>query len=410
MTNIRLNSIRYREHPGTPSEWTIEGLTFGPINLLVGKNATGKSRALNIVGGLAKLLLSDRVAVDEAGYDVRFSVDRTEVRYVLRLEKRRVREEKVYVGNELKLDRTDNNLRLFYTRLNDWVDHEPSPDEISASARKDKKQHPFLIWLHDWAQSVRHYNFGTALGKDSIAIAVKTEGELPELDDRDQNRVVDIFSRGRAKLGPSFVDAVVADMRELDYPLSGIDLAAPKNITLQVPIHGQLQAIKVREDGVGGEYNQYEMSQGMFRALSVLVQVNYSQMANRANCILIDDIGEGLDFTRSAKLIEMLRAKAKRSEFQLIMATNDQFVMNSVPLDEWSVLQRHGSRVAVRNIHNSKNAFEDFRFVGMSNFAFFEMDFVDADLHEIRQLAMERSAADEKHGDFRGGPDGVGVR
>jgi len=117
------------------------------------------------------------------------------------------------------------------------------------------------------------------------------------------------------------------------------------------------------------------MSQGMFRALSIIIQVNYSQMAHRANCILIDDIGDGLDFERSTRLIDILRTKARQSSFQLIMTTNDQFVMNHVPLDEWSVLERDGCHVHVRNHENARQAFEHFRFVGMSNFAFFEMDF-----------------------------------
>ena len=59
------------------------------------------------------------------------------------------------------------------------------------------------------------------------------------------------------------------------------------------------------------------------------------------------------------------------------MSTNDQFVMNHVPLEEWSVLERAGCHIHVRNHENSKAAFEYFRFVGMSNFSFFEMDFVN---------------------------------
>jgi hypothetical protein len=77
------------------------------------------------------------------------------------------------------------------------------------------------------------------------------------------------------------------------------------------------------------------------------------------------------------------------------MATNDQFVMNRVPLDEWSVLQRKGSKVSVRNIHNSKKVFEDFKFVGLSNFAFFEMDFANAESEASRQLSLEGINRDE---------------
>src|SRR5205823_8580893 len=123
----------------------------------------------------------------------------------------------------------------------------------------------------------------------------------------------------------------------------------------------------VKESGIEGLIYQAALSQGMFRALSVLIQVNYCQLSKRAHCVIIDDIGEGLDYDRSSLLIELLRKKAKDANFQLIMSTNDKFVMNHVPLDEWSVLQRAGGRVSVRNIHNSKAAFEDFKFVGMSN-------------------------------------------
>jgi hypothetical protein len=120
----------------------------------------------------------------------------------------------------------------------------------------------------------------------------------------------------------------------------------------------------------------------MFRALSIITQINYSQLAHRATCIVIDDIGEGLDFDRSCRLIELLRAKAQASSVQLIMATNDRFVMNKVPLEEWSVIQRQGAKVTVRNSQNSKAAFEDFKFTGLSNFDFFATDFINEPLSE----------------------------
>ena len=150
-------------------------------------------------------------------------------------------------------------------------------------------------------------------------------------------------------------------------------------------IDSQLRAIGVVENGVRGMIFQNVISQGMFRALSILVQVNYAQLSNRANCILIDDIGEGLDFDRSTSLIKLLREKSTSSQFQLIMATNDQFVMNHVPLAEWSVLCRDGHKVTVKNIHNSKEKFEEFKFIGMSNFSFFEMNFLGEDNGEIGQ-------------------------
>src|SRR5712691_4028014 len=50
---MRLKSLEYSEKVGEPEEWILTGLTLGDINLLVGKNASGKSRILNVIYHLA---------------------------------------------------------------------------------------------------------------------------------------------------------------------------------------------------------------------------------------------------------------------------------------------------------------------------------------------------------------------
>lgn len=392
MSNVDLKRLSYKETQ--PQSWSVEGLEFGQVNLLVGKNATGKTRVLNLIAGLARQLQSDKLAVTNSDYDAVFDVDGEELRYKWRAVAHKVLEEGVWFQGEKKLDRDANGLKLRYEGENTYITHEPSDDEISASARKDKRQHPFLLPLHEWGQSVRHYLFGSQLGKDHVALIMNA---VPDLDDRDQNRVVGIFRKGKKEFGDSYVASLLSDMNELGYPLTEIDATQPSHmiagvslpIAPDIQMQGQVNLIGVREHGVDDMYFQDTMSQGMFRALSVLIQVTYSQMAQRAHCILIDDIGEGLDFVRSSRLIDMLRRKAKKSEFQLIMSTNDQFVMNHVPLEEWSVLQRHGNHISVKNFNNSKKVFEDFRFVGLSNFSFFELDFAGESESDDRQLVLE---------------------
>ena len=50
--------------------------------------------------------------------------------------------------------------------------------------------------------------------------------------------------------------------------------------------------------------------------------------------------------------------------------------MNSVPLEEWSIIQRKENHVLVKNYSNSKEIFEEFKFTGLSNFSFFELDVI----------------------------------
>jgi energy-coupling factor transporter ATP-binding protein EcfA2 len=70
---MRLKTIRYSEHAGTRQEWELEDLTLGSLNLLVGKNSSGKTRTLNIINGLAKMLCGEVKSVLISGnYDVTF--------------------------------------------------------------------------------------------------------------------------------------------------------------------------------------------------------------------------------------------------------------------------------------------------------------------------------------------------
>jgi AAA domain, putative AbiEii toxin, Type IV TA system len=396
MADIRLESLRYSEWLGQPLEWTFDGLVLGQLNLLVGKNATGKSRALNVIGCLARVLSNEQKALSSGTFDATFRVGGESLRYILAFDGEKVVKEQVFVGDEAapKLDRTETVLSIYLEKKDEFIEYEPPATEISAVSRKDVKQHSFLLPLHDWAVAVRHYHFGSQLGKDKILMAVRKRGKPSDFnEDRDEERVVAVFRKGQKEFGAAFTDAIIADMNELGYSVTEVDTLRPDGVSFQteppIPLDADLLVLGVVEDGIGGMYSQISMSQGMFRALSIIAQINYSQLSGRATCILVDDIGEGLDFDRSALLIELLRRKAKASEFQLTMSTNDQFVMNHVPLEEWSILQRAGNRVTVRNIHNSKSVFENFKFVGMSNFAFFEMDFANAESEASRQLTLE---------------------
>jgi predicted ATPase len=375
MPAVRLQSVQYFERRTRPKEWTLDGLRLGPINLIVGRNATGKTRTLNLLWNLAQMFVPERkYRTANAGYDLLFDHDGAPVRYLVNIEDGRVTHEELNSAGEVQLLRgAGGEGEIFAREERRKIRFRPPENELAAVARRDSLQHPFLEPLHEWAHGVRYYTFGTQLGKQQVALPLQTG---PDADDRDAEQVVGIFQKGLRDFGEAFVTAIVQDMKQMGYALEGIGVFAPDNIlVLRGGVPSAVLALGAWERGVNGVVAQAEMSQGMFRALSILIQVNYSQMARRAHCILIDDIGEGLDYERSTRLIEILRHKAQAGLFQLVMTTNDQFVMNRVPLEEWSVLQRQGNHVRVRNYENSRKAFEDFKFIGLSNFSFFELDF-----------------------------------
>lgn len=373
---MELRSITYREFVGSPQEWVLEGLTLKPINLLVGKNASGKTRTLNVINALALSLANKRKPGLGSDYDVVFEHEGKNLRYRLRIEDEQVLSEEFSVDGKVYLARGDRGEgEIFAEEIDNgkMIRFQTPQNELAAVARQDAIQHKFLKPLADWGRDLRHFCFGSTLGKSNFAVFMDKGGTL--FDETDVNAVVALYRHGEKKFQEPFKKAVISDMLRLDYPIEDLGVQPPVSIRVKAGPPGELVGLFVKEKGLNGVTDQHSMSQGMYRALAILIHLSYSWFTHQPTCILIDDIGEGLDFDRSCRLIDLLRAKAKESSVQLVLSTNDRFVMNHVPLDEWSVLQRKGSHVRVLNSENARALFDEFKFTGLSNFSFLEMDF-----------------------------------
>ncbi len=372
-----LESIDYSQFESTPRAWTLEGCTLGNINLIAGKNATGKSRTLSIIGALADLLCGYRKMTFLSGnYEVTFDKNGEKIKYVLKYEDRKIIKETLDINSEPRLDRgVGGEGDIYYEELKKTMRFQTPDNELASLVRRDSIQHTFLEDLYDWGKSVIRYNFGTDLGQHELAVFVKDKdkAEQQKLNLKDQGKVVAIFRKGEKEFGGRFTDPIMQDMGSIGYELNEIGTAIPADIVVDsnILIPGEITGLYVQESDLGGKTYQNDMSQGMFRALSLITQITYSQLAGVPSCILIDDIGEGLDYERSSALIKLLVERAKATSVQLIMATNDRFVMNNVPLEYWSVIQRIGGVSKIYNYRNSQKIFDEFALTGLNNFDFF---------------------------------------
>lgn len=373
---MRLSNVKFVEWEGTPQEWRLDGLSFGEANLIVGKNASGKSRVLNIVSALAKCLAGINALPLSGNYDIEFILDGKIISYQLKYENQQVVEERFSIEGRVLLDRGIGGEGHIWAEAIDGgkeIRFQTPTSELAAVARRDTIQHKFLEPLYSWGSSLRHYYFGTSMGKGNFAIlGEKGNGKI---DEWDPNAVVALYRQAEKEFPGDFSQTLVRDMQHLNYDVEDVGVGPLISIRIKSNLPGELVGLYIKEKDLPAVTDQFSMSQGMFRALSLLIQVNYSQMTGKSTCILIDDIGEGLDFDRSCRLIDLVRERTKASNIQLILSTNDRFVMNRVPLEEWSVLQREANHVRVMNYGNSKQIFEEFKFMGLSNFSFLEMDF-----------------------------------
>ena len=374
---MKLVALEFSEFRGEPREWVLEGASFVNINLIVGKNASGKTRLLNVIKGLAGLLSGARRELYTSGqYKAVFELNKTErFIYELVIKKKKVIHEKFLISGKVLLSRKNDGAGYIWAeQLKKRIRYQVPTSELAAVYRRDAIQHPYLEYLYEWAVSVKHYLFGSELGKRTIMLAEDLKAENTEIGDKqdDTEEVIKIFRKGIERFTEKFHKNVIQDMQSLGYDCEQLGLIS----TSDIKVHGVPAVVMyVQEADLKSETIQLHMSQGMFRALSLVVQLNYHILARKPLVILIDDIGEGMDYSRSTSLISILIKKAERHKFQLIMTTNDRFVMNGVPLEYWSLIDRKGSLVSVINPRNTPKIFEDYQYVGLNNFEFFSTDF-----------------------------------
>lgn len=371
-----LRSIKYREFVNKPQQWILEEFILGKINLIVGKNATGKTRTLNVINNLANLISGEKKLTYSSGdSELTFSNNKKEIKYCLSYEDVKIYKEELHINNKQFLKRGKKGIgKIYAEKLKQDIDFQTPENELTSVARRDTVQHSFFEEIYQWGKSIRFYLFGTQLGKDHLAVFVK-DLEEKEINIKETNKVVAFLRKGIDRYGDDFINKILHEMELIGYKLTEIGVRPIPGIKIVGGPMTQLEGIYVIENNLESEVFQNDMSQGMFRALSLLIQLNFSQFENLPGCILIDDIGEGLDFERSSSLIKLLIEKSKESSIQLIMATNNRFVMNNVPLEYWSVIQRQGNRCKIFNSENSEKIFDDFGFTGLSNFDFLATEF-----------------------------------
>jgi predicted ATP-dependent endonuclease of OLD family len=223
---MKLDIFDYVYNKGLPGEWRVEKCRLSQTNLIVGKNASGKSKIVRTIYTLSELLSNSRSLLPQAKsseWHLLFDIDRPEEKteYILKIEKGLVIKEKLIIGSksdEPLLDRDESGKgTIFAKELNQNIRFQTDPTELAVVKRRDSIQHPFLEDLYQWSSSLRFYEFGTELGKNFMWVPpFPRDRELSknEIKVKDARSVVGIFVLGKQEIGEQFIQAIISDMRE----------------------------------------------------------------------------------------------------------------------------------------------------------------------------------------------------
>lgn len=356
---MKLTSFSYKQSQiqnGNP--WELSEFPLRESNLLFGKNATGKTRILRCINAIAILIKSPQQILNGHWQIVLNSIDGDVLTYELVLSNGVVAREKLSVNGENKLIRTTEATSLWSSIQNKMIEVAPPNDRLTVHVRRDEREFPYLENLVKWAESVRAYYFG------------QTMPFFIEIPSPEQMRFESLGAVPFVieKLTSNQLKSVLESVNAIGFPIEDI------KTTITTGLPPEFKILLLKESQLQHLIPQSHLSQGLFRTVALLATLEY--LKHEPACILIDDLGEGLDSERSQKLADHLFKKENLNNQQLIAASNDYFLINAIPLESSAICYREGHQVNVQNCSNNPQKFDEWKQLGLTNFDLFSSDFL----------------------------------
>lgn len=375
------------------SSLRLKGLTLQSQNLIVGKNATGKSRTLSAIDHFTGLLSEKRRYFWWGEWQAEFMLDNGDILHYTIMrgngpqvvsEERQISRELLKLNDQILIDRTDLNgqvsCRIFSETINKFEDFTPPTDQLVLHIRRDIKAYPYFEKLIEWGDNAYSFQFGKIIPKDYFQRGPSISshrfwGSRYSDSPEESMKLVDVY----AALPLDQRTKIIDQIQIMGYPLILIDIiGVTTHQPNQVKEYGQ--DLMFFESNLSTGLSAYDLSQGMFRMISLLVYLFYLIHIRKLQLILIDDLGEGLDYSRAYKLGKFIFDACQEANVQLIATSNDSFLMDAIPIEYWNVLRRNGTEITALNEKNHPELFKQFVYTGLSNFDFFSSDYIDSKL------------------------------
>jgi len=354
---MKLLAFRYKE-----KGWELDFTQFSEQILLVGQNASGKSKTIKSLAKVAAILsqLVSFSKTDSMDVVLVFQTATGGLFYQFVILDGNVVKERLSFTEfsdddkpELVIiDRDEHICTLHGESIN------PPANKLVVNVRRDTQLYPYMEMLQSWAENVIGFSFNETDMYGDSRNGSWFYGYTQKLNDV----VVDIEATSGAK------EELLAKLADIGYNISDIralDFDTEKKVL-------------VKEVGLSRPIFDVTMSKGMFRAIYLVAYILYFKRNKKGQpaMLLVDDLCEGLDYDRSTKLGRLCFEMCEEIGFQLMASSNDSFLMDVVDLKYWNILRRVGNKVEVVNASGEPELFDHFEMTGLSNFDLFSSDFI----------------------------------
>lgn len=345
-----LSSFSYKTSGWELTEMNALELT----NLLVGKNAAGKTRTIRALQNVTSYMRMESFLFQEGAFKAKMQFTNPEntswgLTYQFEIEKGDVKAEQLSACGKTLIIRDAQKTLLNGDVIN------PPKDKLVVQVRRDKEEYPDVEALMEWAEGV------VAISCSDINPYTILNGRPGYINPIPFSALVEALSKEEKK-------TVIDEAKRLGYDIMDIAL---------VNANGEIKLVAVKERYIQTGILDFQLSSGMIRVLYILCFLEYIKHDRAHSMLLIDDLGEGLDYSRATHLGRKVFEVCEQENMQLIASSNDSFLMDVVDIAKWQIVRRKNSKLSVINRTNMPELFDEFRLTGLSNFDLFSSDFID---------------------------------
>lgn len=345
-----LKSFKY-----SSGEWSLEGLDLTESNLIVGKNSSGKSKFLLALESVMAVLSQKRAVSSLDDFDAEILLQDTNdfISYNVSYARGKV------VGEYLLLNGNPVISRDSLMASINGDKAYPPADKLLMHVRRDVLKNPEIEKVIKWAEESVIKSF---IGNDIYF----------------HNEYHDYLSNFSNEMKYHLVSMI----NQVGFPVSNID-------TLDNHFNRGMSKDKRSEDDFNklaymvieeknvGLLIHTELSSGMWRTIKLLILIEQLISLKHPALLAVDDLGEGLDYSRASKVGRLLVDVCKDNGIQLIATSNEEFMMNIVDISNWNILMRNGRIVKSISSKICPEEFRAFKYSGLSNYDFFTSDFLN---------------------------------
>lgn len=339
-----LSEFTYKDASG----WCLDRISLDRLNLIVGLNAVGKTRTIMALGNMIQFIKGEEDVTDnDFSCSIRL-VNGYDLYYSFAVSNGIIASEILQKGERFLIQRNNDSTRVYEKETN------PPASKLVIQIHRDTKAYPEIEEIIQWAEHTSIFVFSniTTSPHSLSPYAISKEPLLPFMFEKtvDAQREV-----------------LLNYLRELGYCIDRIEEFEKPN---------GVKTLRVYESGIEAPLSPFDLSNGMFRVFCILLYMIYCASLSDTRCLIVDDMGEGLDFKRSSKLGKIMFDYCDNNHIQLIVTSNDSFLMDTVNLEYWNILRRDGNKVLSLNPQSHPSLFEKFARTGLGNFDMLSSNFI----------------------------------